>query len=115
MVNTYAARFRLMMAPGVYREHGELVPEAHLWRVKESWVHAGKLADTTVPEAEFKAAVKQYCPEQADAVLFAAGVGEGVTLMGPNLTPVRRAPAPTKPADPESTEAPKKAARTRKT
>ncbi len=94
MIDTYAARFRLMMAPGVFREFGQLVPEAHAWRVKESWLHAGKLSEATVTEADFRAALAEYCPEQADALLVLAGVGKDITLMGAPKTPIRRAPAP---------------------
>lgn len=96
-VDTYAVRMRMMMSPGVWREYGELVPEAHLWYRMESWLHAGKLMAVTVPVEEFKAAVAKYCPEKADALIDAAGIPDDVVPMGYMKTPVLKAPRPTEP------------------
>ena len=85
-VSTYAARRRLEITPGVFREPDELLPEAHTYRIIDSWVHTGYIQKTEVSEAEFRAAVKKFCPDQASRVLELAGVSDAV-LEGPHLTP----------------------------
>lgn len=57
IVSTYVARRRLKMAPNVWREPGQLVPECVLWVRWESHLHVGNIRETKVPAAEFEEAL----------------------------------------------------------
>lgn len=89
MVATYKARYRLNMGTG-FREFGQLVPEAHTWFRRESYLHTGRLAETTVPKEEFLAAVDEFCPELKERLIPIVGLDPDVVLNGPHRTPRRR-------------------------
>lgn len=100
MIHTYIAKRRLEMAPAVWREPGELVPEAHGWFRIESYLNAGYLGETDVSEAELGAAIEAYCPDDADTIRELAGLGDAV-LEGLHRTPrvyATKAPAKKAPA-----------------
>lgn len=96
-VKSYKARRRLQMAPGVWREPGELVPEAYTWWRLESWVHTGNLEEVEIEEDELRAAIEQFCPEQGEKIRELAGLSEAV-LEGPRNAPrivaTKRKPGP---------------------
>lgn len=87
MVDTYQARRRLKMAPDVWREPGELVPEAHTYFRLDSWLHTGYLIEVEVSEKDFRAAVKKFCPDLAKEIDLKAGLAPDVRLTGPHKTP----------------------------
>jgi len=87
MVDTYRARRRVKMAPDTWRDPPALVPEAHTWYRRESIEHTGVIeAAKDVDEAEFRAAVEQYCPELADRIYELTGM-DGTPLTGSHKTP----------------------------
>ena len=90
MVATYRARRRLQMSSDTWREPGELVPEAHTWFRLDSYLHTGHIVEAEVDEAEFRQAVREYCPQLAERVLDLAGLA-GAQLEGPRKTPRKRA------------------------
>ena len=99
-VATFRARRRLDIHPG-FREPGELVPEAHTWFRRESWLHTGYLEEATVGEKEFRAAVHKYVKDKDEvaSILERAGLDDNVRLEGPMGMPYRHTtPAPLKPA-----------------
>lgn len=75
MVKTYQAKRRLRIGE-TFREPGNLVPEAHTWRLIDSLLHSGHLREVEVDESAFRAAVAEACPELEADVLRAAGVAE---------------------------------------
>jgi hypothetical protein len=84
MIQTYRARYRLQMAPGVWREPtgpdglGELVPEAHTWFRVDSWLHQGQITEAEVSEEDFRAAVEKYCPDLAERIYELVGLGDNL-------------------------------------
>jgi len=98
MVDTYRARRRVKIGPELWREPGELVPEAHTWYRRESIEHTGMIvAAKDVPEDEFRAAIAQHCPELAAQIYELTGL-DGTALTGAQGTPIAKPPAPAKPA-----------------
>jgi hypothetical protein len=92
MVDTYRARRLVKLAPDVWRYPPDLVPEAHTWYRRESIEHSGLIEEAKdVDEAEFRAAVEQYCPDLAETIYSLTGL-DGTELVGPHKTP-RAAPA----------------------
>lgn len=87
MIDTYAMVRRAPVG-GAVREHGEPVPEAHLWRTVESSVRAGQIAQTRLSEAEFAAAVRRYCPGDAEAIYARLGVAEPAVSRAYRARPV---------------------------
>jgi hypothetical protein len=85
MVKTYVARRRLKMGADLWREPGELVPEAHTWMRIESYLNSGYVRPTEISEDDFRAAVASYCPEESARILELAGVT--ALLTGPRSTP----------------------------
>ena len=73
MIDTFKVRRRCLIADQ-WREYGELVPEGHTWRIIESEVASGALERVQVSEADFEAAVQQYCPELAEEIYAREGL-----------------------------------------
>lgn len=95
LVHTYRARRRPEITPGNYREPGELVPEAHTWRLVLSLLHTGMLTEADVPVDEFRTAVDTFCPELAERIYFLTGLEDGVVLQGLQNSPVvQKRPCP---------------------
>lgn len=73
---------------GSFREHGELLPEAHLYFAAAHWVHTGGVEEAKdVPEAEFRAAVEKYCPDKAEEIYERVGLVDDVYLEGDGHSP----------------------------
>jgi hypothetical protein len=89
IVNTYRARRRIQMAPGVWREPDELLPEAAAWVRVDAYLHGGYIVKAEVSEKEFTAAVKKFCPEQVDWLTDLADLNQEVDLYGPHNSPRR--------------------------
>lgn len=85
-VKTYKVRRRLQMQPGVWREAGELVPEAHTWWRVDSWEHTGQIELVDVDEAELRAAIDKFCSDQGEKIRELTGLGDAV-LLGDRKTP----------------------------
>lgn len=62
MVTTYIARRRLKMAPEIWREPDQLVPEAVLWPRYESWLHTGHIREVEVEVEAFESALEDAQP-----------------------------------------------------
>lgn len=73
MIDTYKIRRPSLIGHHI-RGIGELVPEAHLWRLVDTLVRYGRLLKVSVTEAEFMAAVDKFCPDEADVVYDAVGL-----------------------------------------
>lgn len=113
MVDTYRARRRIQMAPGVFREPDDLLPEAAAWVRVDAYVHGGFITKAEVTEAEFNAAVKKFCPEQSDWLTDLADLNQHVNLYGPHNSPrglialdkpAQVKPVPAKPKPPVKSE-----------
>lgn len=61
LINTFRA-LRTLKIAGEKRWPGQLVPEAHTWLRVGNFTHTGYLKEVQVPEAEFDAAVADFCP-----------------------------------------------------
>jgi hypothetical protein len=85
VIDTYRVRRRCLVADR-WREYGELVPEAHTWRLVESEVATGSIERTRVSGQEFSDAIERFCPELADELHALFGVEPAITD-GPDLRP----------------------------
>lgn len=72
MIDTYEMHRRGEIGDS-WREPGEPVPEAHLWRLTEGLVHGNVLHEVQMSEADFAAAVDKYCPDDAQAIYASLG------------------------------------------
>lgn len=93
-VETFRVRRDQHMGGGVYRTYGELIPEAHTFFAHEHLLHTGEIEDTEVEEAEFRAAVEQYCPELAEQIYDRVGLSDDVAVQGPQNSPRREVMVP---------------------
>jgi hypothetical protein len=73
MIDTYRSRRRSQIGEN-WREPGEPVPEAHLWRLTDGLVRHGQLEPVQLSEADFAAAVSRYCPGEEDAIYAVLGL-----------------------------------------
>jgi hypothetical protein len=100
VIDTYLARRRCLIGES-WREPGEPVPEAHLWRLIDALLHAGYVEKVQLSEADFAAAVAKYCPEDAKAIYDRLDLKSlelpNAKHKGPERTP-RTVLASTKPA-----------------
>lgn len=74
MIDTYQMR-RPSLIGTQWRQPGEPVPEAHLWRLIEGMVRSGRLRQVQMPEAEFASAVSEHCPDSAEEIYAKLGLG----------------------------------------
>lgn len=73
VVKTFRVIRRQDMGGGVFREHGQLLPEAHLSAQTAHYVHQGALAEVEASVQEFVDAVRTYCPELAEKLADRVG------------------------------------------
>lgn len=89
LYDSYIAKRRLKIA-GIYREPGQLAPEASTWLRVDNFLHTGYLGAVKLSEDELRAAVAEFCPDDLAQVLELAGVPEDIDLVGPRRTPRKR-------------------------
>lgn len=91
MVDTFRIVRRQQIDATRWRENGELLPEAHAYVDPDHLEHTGEIvAAPGVDEAEFRAAVAEYCPSYAEVIFENVGLGEGTPQASgaPRLRPM---------------------------
>ena len=73
MVKTYEARRPMQIGNG-WRQIGEPVPEAHIWRLTDGLVRGGKLVEVEVSDEDFTIAITEHCPDVAEEIYQSVGI-----------------------------------------
>lgn len=73
MVKTYQARRPLQIGNG-WRQIGEPVPEAHIWRLTTGLITGGKLVEVESSEEDFTIAITEHCPDLAEEIYRSVGI-----------------------------------------
>lgn len=105
MIDTYVSRRRLEIGDS-WREPDEPVPEAHTWRLVETLIRGGQLTKTQLSEADFRAAVQKYCPQDADAIYAVLGLTQVDVNVESKRSSSTRKPKPVLTTEPVEIPAP---------
>lgn len=97
-VKTYRARRPVNMGAEGVRLPGQLIPEACAFYLLDSLIHVGKIVAVEVPNAEFLAAIDQFCPDRKAELCAKAGLVDEPQPPAPPAPPAAGRPAPGKPA-----------------
>lgn len=86
MVSTFRVRRPCKVGPNLWRQPGELYPEAHTNRLVEAAERTGKLVRVNVPEEEFYEALDAFITDEAQRsrILAVTGLAEGYVAKGPS-------------------------------